>query len=94
MPVGSKMTLIIHDNRKYAERAFYCMRNTGFWAGIVIPVFSYRGISLSLPGVEDLYSYRMHGYEKTAGRSDRYHPEQLSAGFLQQFLIPFLRKTY
>ena len=39
MPVGSKMTLIIHDNRKYAERVFYCMRNTGFWAGIVIPAF-------------------------------------------------------
>ncbi len=36
MPVGSKMALIIHDNRKYAKRAFYCMMNIGFGAGIMI----------------------------------------------------------
>lgn len=39
MPVGSKMDLIIHDNRKYAKRAFYCMINVGFVAGIMIPAF-------------------------------------------------------
>ena len=39
MLVGSKMALIIHGNRKYAKRAFYCMMNTGFWAGIMIPAF-------------------------------------------------------
>ncbi len=35
--LGSKMALIIHDNRKYAKRAFYCMMNTAFWVGIMIP---------------------------------------------------------
>lgn len=38
MPFGSKMALIILDNRKFAKRTFYCMMNTGFWAGIMIPV--------------------------------------------------------
>jgi len=37
MAFGSKMALIIHDNRKYAKRAFYCMMNTGFGVGIMIP---------------------------------------------------------
>lgn len=37
MSFGSKMALIILDNRKYAKRAFYCMMNTGFVAGIMIP---------------------------------------------------------
>ncbi len=37
MLVGSKKALIIYDNRKYAKRAFYCMMNTGFWVGIMIP---------------------------------------------------------
>ncbi len=32
MFVGYKMGLIIHDNRKFAKRAFYCMMNTGFGA--------------------------------------------------------------
>ena len=39
MPFGSKMALIIHDNRKYVKRTFYCMMNTGFGAGIMIPAF-------------------------------------------------------
>ncbi len=37
MSFGSEMALIIHDNRKYAKRAYYCMMNTGFLAGIMIP---------------------------------------------------------
>lgn len=32
--------LIIHDNRKYVERVFYCMMNTGIGAGIMIPAFN------------------------------------------------------
>ena len=36
---GKDRFRVIHDNRKYMERAFYCMRNTGFWVGIVIPAF-------------------------------------------------------
>ncbi len=34
-----KIALIIHDNRKYAKRAFYCIRNTEFGVGIMIPAF-------------------------------------------------------
>ena len=37
MAFGSKMALIILDNRKYVERAFYCMTNVGFGTGIMIP---------------------------------------------------------
>lgn len=40
MAFGSKMSLVIHDNRKFAQRAFYGMMNTGFVAGIMIPVFN------------------------------------------------------
>ena len=40
--VGSKMALIIHDNRKFAKRTFYCMMNTGFRAGIMIPANKFK----------------------------------------------------
>lgn len=37
MLFGSKMALIIHDNREYMKRAFsYCMMNTVFAVGIMI----------------------------------------------------------
>lgn len=46
-----------------------------------------------LPCREDLYSYRIHGYEEVAERSGWYHPVQLPAGPLQQFFIHLLRET-
>ena len=42
MPVGSKMALIIQDNRKFAKRALYCMMNTGFGVGIMIPANKFK----------------------------------------------------